>query len=670
VNIDSTQLNRDVIPLELRERRQWMTWNLIDGQKIPNGKSNDSSTWKDFAEIEIFDRIAFVIDGGDPYCGIDLDGCIVDGQWLDWVVPILERFAGVAYGEISPSGTGLKLTTKARKPKGSRCKCKIGDNKQQIECYDFGRFWTVTANLQPGYETISDGQAAVDWLCETYLTPGTQATSERRIEAAGDGTNVPLSLLRRAQAYVEKFPQATKGDLRDSAFKNAGHLHAFVGESGERLSVNDVYHLLRSWNGGNNPQLRDDELLEAAQNALKNGTPRADKPPEPKPSFGGVDVSSIVNGDAGGASDAGAKADAGSAQSPFEVIRPISFGKLIDDNPEMRPVVIDGVLRRGETANVVAAAKAGKSFLAGNLAWCIATGEPWLTHDVTKGRVLILDNELHPETLASRLLRIALDMQIDVNEFGDEIDVICLRGQNIDIHSLSIRLAAIQPGEYAFVVVDALYRTLPAGTSENDNAQMMAIYNRLDFYAQQWDCAIAVIHHASKGAQGDKSVTDVGSGAGSISRAADTHIILRPHENPELSVLECVTRSFKSPEPVSVRFDWPLWSAVAVAPEVKRVGRQSQEGQAKADAEATEQLLDKIPVSPKSVQQNKLFEQFPFGVPKCSRLVGKLVQAGDVKIHRRRRKGSKRTYVFYTRTELDSSPSDSNSNSGSDSRTS
>jgi hypothetical protein len=665
-----TQSSRDVIPLEMRERRQWLTWNLIDGQKIPNGKSNDSSTWKDFAEIEIFDKIAFVIDDSDPYCGIDLDGCIVDGQFLDWVVPILERFEGLAYGEVSPSGTGLKLTTQARKPKGSRCKCKIGDNKQQIECYDFGRFWTVTANLHPGFEIIGDGQAAVDWLCETYLSSATQATSERRIEAAGDGANVPLSLLKRAQAYVEKLPPAAKGDLRDSAFRNAGHLHAFVDDGGGRLSVSDVYHLLRSWNGGNNPQLRDDELLEAAQNALKNGTPRADKPPEPKPSIGGASDAG-ARFDAGGAADAGATSNSRSGARPhFETISPISFGTLIDNNPTMRPVVIDGILRRGETANIIAAAKVGKSFLAGNLAWSIATGEPWLTHDVVKGRVLIIDNELHPETLASRLLRIALDMQIDVNEFGNEIDVICLRGQNIDIHQIQSRLATIQPGEYAFVVVDALYRTLPEKTSENDNAQMMAIYNRLDYYAQAWDCAIGVIHHASKGAQGDKSLTDVGSGAGSISRAADTHIVIRPHENPELSVLECVTRSFKSPEPVSVRFDWPLWSAVAVAPEVKRVGRQSQEGQAKADAEATEQLLAKIPLQPKAVQQNKLFEQFPFGVPKCSRLVGKLVQAGDVKIHRKRRKGSKRTYVFYTRTELDSSPSDSNSNSGSDSRTS
>lgn len=358
----------------------------------------------------------------------------------------------------------------------------------------------------------------------------------------------------------------------------------------------------------------------------------------------------------------GATSSHANRQEHFEPIKPVSLGKLIDDNPNMRPVVVDGILRRGETANIIAAAKVGKSFLVGNLAWSIATGQPWLSHNVVQGRVLIIDNELHDATLASRYLRLAMKMQINVNEFSDAIETICLRGENIDIHAIERRLAAIPAGYYSLVIIDALYRTLPNGTSENDNAAMMAIYNKLDFYAKTWDCAIAVVHHASKGQQGDKSVTDVGSGAGSISRAADTHIVIRPHEDPELSVLECVTRSFKSPEPVSVRFDWPLWSAVAAAPEVKRLGRQNPEAQAKADLQDTEQMLAKIPEDPKMIQQNKLFEQFSFGVEKRKRLVGILVQNGDVKILRKRRKGTKRELVFYMKLT-----GNSGSDSGSDS---
>ncbi len=336
-------------------------------------------------------------------------------------------------------------------------------------------------------------------------------------------------------------------------------------------------------------------------------------------------------------------------------IEPVSIRDLIRDNPDLRPVVVDGVLRRGETANIIASPKVGKSFLAGNLAWCIADGRPWLSHDVVQGRVLIIDNELHPETLASRLDRIAREMQIEAAE-TDAIDVICLRGQNIDIHALEMRLAAIEPGTYTLAIVDALYRTLPVGTSENDNAAMMGIYNRLDHYAATWDAAIAVVHHSSKGAQGDKSITDVGSGAGAISRAADTHIVIRQHEDPELCVLDCVTRSFKSPEPVSIRFDWPIWEAVTTKAEVKRTGRTKPEEQAKEDQAAADAIFASLPEPPKLLQQNKLFEQIDGGEYKCRRLMGKLVSQKKVEIVRKRKKGNSRALVFYRKVTPEVAP--------------
>jgi AAA domain len=343
-----------------------------------------------------------------------------------------------------------------------------------------------------------------------------------------------------------------------------------------------------------------------------------------------------------------------------ERIEPVSIGSMIRSYPDLRPVVVDGILRRGETANIIASPKVGKSFLVGNLAWCVADGRPWLSHTVTQGRVLVIDNELHQETLASRLHRIGTDMQIDTNT--DAIDVISLRGQNIDINVLEMRLAAITPGTYTLAIFDALYRTLPQGTSENDNAAMMLVYNRLDHYAAIWDAAIAVVHHSSKGAQGDKSVTDVGSGAGAISRAADTHIVIRPHEKPELCVLECVTRSFKSPEPVSIKFTYPLWDAVTTTPEVKRIGRTNTEQQAKDDTTARTEILAAIPIEPKAIQQVKLREKFDFGVPKFNRLIGGLVRGKQVKL-RRKTKG-KRELVYYTKVK-----SDSGNDSGNDSGT-
>jgi hypothetical protein len=67
------------------------------------------------------------------------------------------------------------------------------------------------------------------------------------------------------------------------------------------------------------------------------------------------------------------------------------------------------------------------------------------------------------------------------------------------------------------------------------------------------------IHHSSKGSQSDKAVTDVGAGAGSQSRAADTHFILRPHQTEGVIVAEAAVRSFPPMEPVCLRWEYPLW---------------------------------------------------------------------------------------------------------------
>ena len=176
-------------------------------------------------------------------------------------------------------------------------------------------------------------------------------------------------------------------------------------------------------------------------------------------------------------------------------IAPIPFGDLVRDYPAMRPEVIAGILRQGETMNIIASAKVGKSFLAGGMAWSVATGRDWLSHSVAQSRVLIIDNELHCPTLANRLDRIADAMMIDPAERAGAVDVIPLRGLGLDVDSVGSGLI-IPEGVYGLVIVDALYRWLPDGCSENDNAKMMRVYNRIDELAGRWGAAVAIVHHS------------------------------------------------------------------------------------------------------------------------------------------------------------------------------
>ena len=129
------------IPPELTDRCQWITWRFEEDQKRPNCRWQDSSQWVDFNDVRDFERIGFVFTGSDGLCGIDIDDCIDEnGKYNEIAVEIIAKMAGVSYAEISPSGTGIKFWTRARKPDWARC----ANHNVGVECYDKNRWFAVT----------------------------------------------------------------------------------------------------------------------------------------------------------------------------------------------------------------------------------------------------------------------------------------------------------------------------------------------------------------------------------------------------------------------------------------------------------------------------------------------------------------------------------------------
>lgn len=323
----------------------------------------------------------------------------------------------------------------------------------------------------------------------------------------------------------------------------------------------------------------------------------------------------------------------------------LSVAKLIEQYPTDDPPVIDGLLRLGETMNVIASPKVGKTWLAAGMAFSIANGLPWMGMQCTKGRVLILDCELKPRTLRFRYERVASEMKCDTNS----VDVIPLRGDGRSVIELGQDLRdSLLRNDYSVIVWDALYRLLPAKTSENDNAGMMAIYNELDRIAEHTGASNIVIHHTSKGMQGEKALTDVGAGAGSISRAADTHLAIRPHELADCAVVDAVCRSFKSPNPLTIRWEFPLWHQSSIEPALKRQKDDKQAKQDQNDAAAKKEMLEALSDC-KIISQSTLLSKLSFGhsVSRYKRIFQILQQEKSIKRTTRRKKGSKRELVFW-----------------------
>ncbi|MFM9964929.1 MAG: AAA family ATPase [Planctomycetaceae bacterium] len=292
----------------------------------------------------------------------------------------------------------------------------------------------------------------------------------------------------------------------------------------------------------------------------------------------------------------------GSAVVPTTIEPPpmLSVRELVATNRKLREPIIDGLLREGETMNIIAATKIGKSWLATLLALDFATRRKWLGRfDTAGGDVLIVDNELHAETSAYRIPAVATANMTHLDEYADHVFVMNLRGGLVSLPELAVVLSTIAPGKFRLIILDAFYRFLPPGTDENDNGAMAALYNLLDQIAGKVQCAIVCIHHSSKGSQAGKSVTDVGSGAGSMSRAADCHVVLRPHETENVVVMEAAARSWPPLKPLCLRWEWPLFSEdttldpTLLKPERPKATEKERSARLAADCERLMDLLKK-----------------------------------------------------------------------------
>jgi hypothetical protein len=141
------------IPDELRERPHWLAFYLTqEGDKlkktpISGASSTDPTTWRTFGQVAQLAKpgrvvLGFALPADRSITLIDLDGCLdAGGNLLPWAAPIVARFAGGTFMEVTPSGSGLHIWLLGSK-KGSACK--VAMNPGLVEIYDHARLVTVT----------------------------------------------------------------------------------------------------------------------------------------------------------------------------------------------------------------------------------------------------------------------------------------------------------------------------------------------------------------------------------------------------------------------------------------------------------------------------------------------------------------------------------------------
>ena len=131
--------------LDLCARPQFVSWAHENGTKIPkipgtpySASVTDPSTWRPYSPD--IDPLGFILTEDDPYFFIDIDHCLVNGQWSPIAIELCSVFNGIAAIEVSPSGDGLHIIGRA--PGALPHKCK--NIQLQIELYTTKRCATIT----------------------------------------------------------------------------------------------------------------------------------------------------------------------------------------------------------------------------------------------------------------------------------------------------------------------------------------------------------------------------------------------------------------------------------------------------------------------------------------------------------------------------------------------
>jgi RecA-family ATPase len=192
---------------------------------------------------------------------------------------------------------------------------------------------------------------------------------------------------------------------------------------------------------------------------------------------------------------------------------------ITDEEPEVAPELIEGLLREGHKMLLSGPSKAHKSFALIQLAVSIAEGRSWFGWKTGRGRVLYVNLELDGRSCKHRYW--ATYKRAGISYTPGMIDIWNLRGSATSMDKLTPKLIRrAQKKGYKAVIIDPVYKVLTG--DENSADQMAHFCNQFDKICLQLEAATIFCHHHSKGSQGQKQSQDRASGSGVFSRDPDT----------------------------------------------------------------------------------------------------------------------------------------------------
>ena len=187
--------------------KQYIPYSLVKvGEKTtkrPHGSTTNPSDWMTYDEAlaKGADGVGFVFTSDDSYFFIDIDHCLVDGQWSPLAIELCQTFAG-CYVEISQSGTGLHIIGSYSSIPEHSCKnIALG-----LELYHTERFVALTGTgAQGSWE--HDATSALNTTVARYFPREESTVSAQWTNSPQEGSNP----IENDEKLIEKACSAKEG---------------------------------------------------------------------------------------------------------------------------------------------------------------------------------------------------------------------------------------------------------------------------------------------------------------------------------------------------------------------------------------------------------------------------------------------------------------------------
>lgn len=159
--------------------------------------------------------------------------------------------------------------------------------------------------------------------------------------------------------------------------------------------------------------------------------------------------------------------------------------------------LVDGLITKGSVNLLVGEGGAKKTWVALDLAVCVAMGLPWLGFQTVQAPVLIVDEESGPRRLKRRLLE-TLNGHLIPQEDDPPIYFTSLAMADLkkmsDVIALHTKIIEIGAG---LVIIDALADVMP-GADENAVKDVQPFFMNLRRISEATQSANVTIHHSNK----------------------------------------------------------------------------------------------------------------------------------------------------------------------------